>query len=235
MTIVVGLAAVALLATVGLRLFGVTWSVTSAPVTAGPADSVARGASLPAGYESYDLPEAGRSLTVGQPWRSPCRSVVIVLSGDSSPALVKQTKKVVHEAKRAGVPVVFATAASAGRKMAAPDQTPGRVDLIADPRTPPVNSRGEPSRYLVTGTYQHNADAGENTSKDFAAYVFTRSVGDDSSLMRRIARHVVAAAMGLDPSATAPGSGLTQHLEESIDGFSDEDVDAMLTMAGCPR
>jgi len=183
---------------------------------------------LPQGYPSRQL-GYGRQLDVGQPWGTRCVPVALILTGSPSPALVAQTKAVLREAETGGIPVRYAEA----RTMAS-EKGPYVIATInpVGGQAPP-NSSGSPSRYDLQESYTHNKVTGQNILTEVRATLYTASVGNDTVVMRKVVRTVIAGAAGIEPAATSPGTGLARHLADSADAFSPRDLQAMRIMSGC--
>lgn len=185
---------------------------------------------LPDGYESFPLGK-NPQLKVGRPWGSRCAPVMILLVGHPTQLLDKQASRVIKEARSFGIDVTYMHFA----KGTGPDSS-GQLTVTAHLGRAPINpSSGSPMRYVIHGNYVRNRDSGTHRLHDVTADMYLSSLGRDKALLRKAWRAVVAAAAGLHSAAITPRSGLTGHLEDSADAYSEDDIQAMLQMSGCER
>jgi hypothetical protein len=205
-------------------------AVVSVNEPTGSTKNAAPRSGLPDGYESFPLGK-NPQLEVGKPWGSPCEPVSVLLVGNPTEQLDKQARRVIKEARSFGIDVTFMHFA----KGTDPTSS-GQLTVTAHLGRAPINpSSGSPLRYVIAGNYVRNRDSGAHRLYDVTADMYLSSLGRDKALLRKAWRAIVAVAVGLHSSATTSRSGITDHLEDSVDAYSEQDIEAMLQMSGCER
>lgn len=190
---------------------------------------------LPDGYQRLRFPDAEEktSVVVGAPWGMPCRPVVVALDDQVPAEMVKQTKRVVREARQAGLDVAAATAEQLDTKLAKAGDDAAVVRVKAKDDEPATMPNGASLAYQVKAEATPAEDPELHHLSKVTAKVYLRTIDGDAALLRASLRAIIASGEGLDPSADGVDSGLTLRAEDAADGFSPADVAALLAMSGC--
>ncbi len=190
---------------------------------------------LPDGYQRLRFPDAKEKkyVVVGGPWGSPCRPVVVALDGKAPREMVRQAKKVVREARAAGLAITAATSKQLDDKLAKASGEVGLVRVKAKDGEPATLPNGAPLAYQLKAKATPADDPELHHLTDVTAKVYLRTIDGDAALLRKAMRAIVASAEGLDPSADGADSGLTLRVEDAADQFSADDVAALRAMSGC--
>ncbi len=190
---------------------------------------------LPDGYQRLRFPDAKKKkyVVVGSPWGTPCRPVVVALDGNAPREMVKQTKKVVRDARKAGLDITAATSQRLDSTLAKASGEVGLVQVKAKDGEPATLPNGAPLAYRLKAKATPADDPEFHHLTDMTAKVYLRAIDGDAGLLRQAMRAIVASAEGLDPSADGDDSGLTLRVEDAVDQFSADDIAALLAMSGC--
>lgn len=190
---------------------------------------------LPDGYQRLRFPDAEEKkyVVVGAPWGSPCQPVVVALDDGAPSEMVKQTKKVVREARQAGLDITAATAKQVDKKVAKAGDDAVVVRVKAKDGEPATMPNGAPLAYQVKPKATPAEDPEFHHLSKVTAKVYLRTIDGDAGLLRASMRAIIASGEGLDPSADGADSGLTLRVEDAADEFSPADVAALLAMSGC--
>jgi hypothetical protein len=205
-----------------------------------PAPAVPAG---PPGYQRLAGPDSG-SPAVGKPWGRPCATEQLVLKGDVSKVVMTATYDVLNGAQAAMSLMMSVPAKRTTTGFTAHGPGGARPELT-DVDAPPID--------VPVGQYQNAprrpSDASGGNSVAFwkilptngsgdrrlgwvQGNLFPRSLTNDSVRLRKAVRMLLANSVGIAYSER-PGSGLRRDPNDSIDGFSADDLRALTLFSGC--
>jgi len=220
--------------TVGLASSGCAVSVTAgSPVS--PSSKLQQQQELAAalaiqgapGYFTY-TGETGTPVTVGRPWGLGCAAIVLAPQPNVPDRYLVQIQRVVQEARSGGLNIAMWNKDHTYNptQFSHPEMLPAFfVPLSAD-----ANASGPDVGRLGTG-WSTKPIPGVTTSALFRlqGVYYLRHLTSDAAI-RDVTRYMVALSQGIAQSSI-PGSGIALHT--TVDGFTQTDIQAMLTMSGC--
>ena len=189
------------------------------------------------GYYTYGGPHK-KPIQLGAPFGRPCKPIVVRFE-DSVPAAPYQSfVDVVQEAHAAGVNITITerNGAYLFSQLYPPGQRLDTVQIVA------VFADKETPKRLTSGTLEHfsfgwDAVLAEDGRHEYVTDVNIKlhlsSMEGDAAAFREAALGFVGFTQGIAVS-TAPGSAFAAGFGSGADKFSARDIDAMLTMSGCP-
>ncbi|WP_188783306.1 hypothetical protein [Nocardioides phosphati] len=188
------------------------------------------------GYHSA-ITQNGRPLAVGAPWGPPCTPVVVFTGEGVDRVTFDAAQAAVARARRQGVNVTMATRDGHYRLDAFASTPTSEADVAGvwlnqDPTPTPPKGASGPMRYSL----QWLGKSGTGDTDVFESLgitIYSASVDGDAATIAKATDYLIAASHGVF-QGTTQGTALTPRLDDAAQQFSDQDVTALLTGAGCP-
>lgn len=189
------------------------------------------------GYFTFTGPH-GYPGPVGRPWGAPCKPVLFGVSAAVPNAMYSQIAAVIHEAREQGLDVAIESRQFKWRPNALfyrdgeTRRTTEIVSIFADDGpVPDVTGYKRPQDSQLSWDTRVDADGRHEDLTNVQGTLWMRVVRRDPETLRRAIRQLIALTQGIGDATDPASSGIANW--SPIDGFTPQDIAAMLKMSGC--